>query len=70
MEKQYHETTAMFQVSTSIPTLAQTQQGTRDPYMINFDPRSEHKSYKQAQMRLEEVHKEKVTKVRKVYIKF
>ncbi|XP_036141767.1 amyloid-beta-like protein isoform X2 [Monomorium pharaonis] len=35
---------------------------TPDPYLTHFDPRSEHQSYKQAQMRLEEVHKEKVTK--------
>ncbi|XP_033209617.1 amyloid-beta-like protein [Belonocnema kinseyi] len=40
-------------------------QGTPDPYMTHFDPRLEHQSYKQAQMRLEEVHKEKVTKVMK-----
>lgn len=49
-------------VSTSTQQSAQTQ-GTPDPYMTHFDPRSEHQSYKQAQMRLEEVHKEKVTKV-------
>ncbi|XP_043474352.1 amyloid-beta-like protein isoform X3 [Leptopilina heterotoma] len=61
VEKQNHETTVLLPVSTSIPTTTPTQ-GTRDPYMTNFDPRSEHKSYKQAQMRLEEVHKEKVTK--------
>lgn len=64
VEKQNHETTVLLPVSTSIPTTPPTQ-GTRDPYMANFDPRSEHKSYKQAQMRLEEVHKEKVTKVMK-----
>lgn len=40
-------------------------QGTPDPYMTHFDPRLEHQSYKQAQMRLEEVHKEKVTRVSK-----
>jgi amyloid beta A4 protein len=37
--------------------------GTPDPYLTHFDPRSEHQSYKQAQMRLEEIHKEEVTKV-------
>ncbi|XP_014206196.1 amyloid-beta-like protein [Copidosoma floridanum] len=39
--------------------------GTSDPYLTHFDPRSEHQSYKQAQMRLEEIHKEEVTKVMK-----
>ena len=58
-----------FPASTS-PSSSQIQ-GTPDPYMTHFDPRSEHQSYKQAQMRLEEVHKEKVTKVseRIVYFK-
>ncbi|XP_051174949.1 amyloid-beta-like protein isoform X2 [Leptopilina boulardi] len=64
VEKKYYETTVLFPVSTVISTTPQIQ-GTQDPYMTNFDPRSEHKSYKQAQMRLEEVHKEKVTKVMK-----
>jgi len=49
-------------VSTSTQQPSQPQ-GTPDPYLTHFDPRSEHQSYKQAQMRLEEVHKEKVTKV-------
>jgi len=49
-------------ISTSTQQPSQTQ-GTPDPYLTHFDPRSEHQSYKQAQMRLEEVHKEKVTKV-------
>lgn len=49
-------------VSTSTQQPSQPQ-STPDPYLTHFDPRSEHQSYKQAQMRLEEVHKEKVTKV-------
>ncbi|XP_011502906.1 PREDICTED: beta-amyloid-like protein [Ceratosolen solmsi marchali] len=39
--------------------------GSPDPYLTHFDPQSEHQSYKQAQMRLEEIHKEEVTKVMK-----
>lgn len=51
-----------------LPVSSSTQQpsqpqGTPDPYLTHFDPRSEHESYKDAQRRLEEVHKEKVTKV-------
>ncbi|XP_072385440.1 amyloid-beta-like protein [Diabrotica undecimpunctata] len=38
---------------------------TPDPYFTHFDPRNEHESYKQAQERLEETHREKVTRVMK-----
>jgi len=62
-EKTKQDATAMpLPVSTSTQQPSQPQ-GTPDPYLTHFDPRSEHQSYKQAQMRLEEVHKEKVTKV-------
>ena len=62
-EKSKQEATAMpLPLSTSTQPPPQVQ-GSPDPYMTHFDPRSEHESYKQAQMRLEEVHKEKVTKV-------
>ncbi|XP_012239365.1 amyloid-beta-like protein isoform X1 [Bombus impatiens] len=64
-EKPKQEVTAMpLPVSTSTQQSSQSQ-STPDPYLTHFDPRSEHQSYKQAQMRLEEVHKEKVTKVMK-----
>ncbi|KAJ6636255.1 Amyloid-beta-like protein [Pseudolycoriella hygida] len=36
-----------------------------DPYFTHFDPRAEHQSYKDAQQRLEETHREKVTRVMK-----
>ncbi|XP_043288439.1 amyloid-beta-like protein isoform X2 [Venturia canescens] len=62
-EKSKLEPTAMpLPVSSSTLQPSQQPQGTPDPYLTHFDPRSEHQSYKQAQMRLEEVHKEKVTK--------
>lgn len=62
-EKPKQDVTAMpLPVSTSTQQSSQSQ-STPDPYLTHFDPRSEHQSYKQAQMRLEEVHKEKVTKV-------
>ncbi|XP_014234357.1 amyloid-beta-like protein [Trichogramma pretiosum] len=53
--------------STTLPPqiAAFVPHGTPDPYLTHFDPRSEHQSYKQAQMRLEEIHKEEVTKVMK-----
>uniref|UniRef100_A0A224XKV8 Putative conserved plasma membrane protein n=1 Tax=Panstrongylus lignarius TaxID=156445 RepID=A0A224XKV8_9HEMI len=38
---------------------------TADPYFTNFDPRAEHQAYKEALQRLEELHREKVTKVMK-----
>ncbi|XP_076662702.1 amyloid-beta-like protein isoform X3 [Andrena cerasifolii] len=64
-EKPKQDVTAMpLPVSTSTQQSPQSQ-STPDPYLMHFDPRSEHQSYKQAQMRLEEVHKEKVTKVMK-----
>ncbi|KDR08899.1 Beta-amyloid-like protein, partial [Zootermopsis nevadensis] len=42
-----------------------TQVPTPDPYFTHFDPRLEHQAYKDAQQRLEEMHREKVTKVMK-----
>lgn len=38
---------------------------TPDTYFTHFDPRDEHKRYKEALNRLEELHREKVTKVMK-----
>ncbi|XP_055715596.1 amyloid-beta-like protein isoform X1 [Phlebotomus papatasi] len=43
--------------SSALPTV--------DPYFTHFDPRLEHQSYKEAQQRLEEAHREKVTRVMK-----
>ncbi|XP_049794933.1 amyloid-beta-like protein [Schistocerca nitens] len=45
------------QAATPVPT--------PDPYFTHFDPRIEHQAYKDAQQRLEEQHREKVTKVMK-----
>ncbi|XP_048521559.1 amyloid-beta-like protein isoform X1 [Dendroctonus ponderosae] len=42
-----------------------TTEATPDPYFTHFDPRNEHNSYKEAQERLEETHREKVTRVMK-----
>lgn len=64
-EKVKQEATAMPVPLSSSTQQPSQSQGTPDPYLTHFDPRSEHQSYKQAQMRLEEVHKEKVTKVSK-----
>lgn len=36
---------------------------TQDPYFTHFDPRIEHQSFKDAQQRLEETHREKVGSV-------
>lgn len=38
----------------------QASTATSDPYFSHFDPRTEHQSYKDAQQRLEETHREKV----------
>lgn len=46
-------------------TPSPTPSPTPDPYFLHFDPRREHQDYKQAQHRLEETHREKVTKVMK-----
>lgn len=45
------------------PSPYPTPSPTPDPYFMHFDPRREHQDYKQAQHRLEETHREKVTKV-------
>ncbi|KRT85318.1 hypothetical protein AMK59_2419 [Oryctes borbonicus] len=50
--------------STSTTTEATTAP-TPDPYFTHFDPRNEHQNYKEALERLEETHREKVTKVMK-----
>ncbi|XP_068627669.1 amyloid-beta-like protein isoform X1 [Battus philenor] len=49
--------------TTTSTTVAST--ATSDPYFSHFDPRTEHQSYKDAQQRLEETHREKITKVMK-----
>lgn len=41
-------------------TFLQASTATSDPYFSHFDPRTEHQSYKDAQQRLEETHREKV----------
>ncbi|XP_018567872.1 amyloid-beta-like protein isoform X1 [Anoplophora glabripennis] len=46
-------------------TTRTTTVATPDPYFTHFDPRNEHESYKEAQERLEETHREKVTRVMK-----
>ncbi|KAL0280612.1 UNVERIFIED_CONTAM: hypothetical protein PYX00_001847 [Menopon gallinae] len=51
----YHRTSAPTKVVAPTP----------DPYFTHFDPRVEHQAYKEAQQRLEELHREKVTKVMK-----
>jgi amyloid beta A4 protein len=52
--------------TTSTTTTAKTTSvPTPDPYFTHFDPRNEHQSYKEAQERLEETHREKVTRVMK-----
>ncbi|XP_052127417.1 amyloid-beta-like protein isoform X3 [Frankliniella occidentalis] len=48
------------------PSPYPTPSPTPDPYFLHFDPRREHQDYKQAQHRLEETHREKVTKTHRV----
>ncbi|XP_075233982.1 amyloid-beta-like protein [Lycorma delicatula] len=55
-------TTTTTTTTTARPT---TGLPTPDPYFTHFDPRAEHRAYKEAQQRLEEMHREKVTKVMK-----
>ncbi|CAH2041276.1 unnamed protein product, partial [Iphiclides podalirius] len=56
-------TTSTTTTTTTSTTAAST--ATSDPYFSHFDPRTEHQSYKDAQQRLEETHREKITKVMK-----
>lgn len=61
-------TTAKSKSTTSTSTSTTTTTtpvSAPDPYFTHFDPRNEHQSYKEAQKRLEETHREKVTKVMK-----
>lgn len=57
--------------STTTPTStattkshATTRVPTPDPYFTHFEPKDEHHAFKEALQRLEEMHREKVTKVR------
>lgn len=56
-------TPAVNHASPGQPQQQQPQVPTPDPYFTHFDPRMEHQAYKEAQQRLEEAHREKVTKV-------
>ncbi|XP_032518272.2 amyloid-beta-like protein isoform X2 [Danaus plexippus] len=49
--------------TTTTTTTTPASTATSDPYFSHFDPRTEHQSYKDAQQRLEETHREKITKV-------
>ncbi|XP_038212526.1 amyloid-beta-like protein isoform X5 [Zerene cesonia] len=49
--------------TTTTTTTTTASSATSDPYFSHFDPRTEHQSYKDAQQRLEETHREKITKV-------
>lgn len=51
--------------TTTVSTTTTASSATSDPYFSHFDPRTEHQSYKDAQQRLEETHREKITKVMK-----
>ncbi|KPJ12149.1 Beta-amyloid-like protein [Papilio machaon] len=57
-------TTSTTTTTTTTSTTAAST-ATSDPYFSHFDPRTEHQSYKDAQQRLEETHREKITKVMK-----
>lgn len=64
-------TTAAAAAAADTPMTRATPSGpirnmpTPDTYFTHFDPRDEHKLYKEALNRLEELHREKVTKVMK-----
>lgn len=47
------------------PTTAPQEVGTRDSYFSRFDPHEEHEAYRRAEQRLEERHREKVSKIMK-----
>ncbi|XP_049769074.1 amyloid-beta-like protein [Schistocerca cancellata] len=57
--------TAAPATASGVGSQAATPVPTPDPYFTHFDPRIEHQAYKDAQQRLEEQHREKVTKVMK-----
>lgn len=61
----YKATTPSTTTTTTTTTMKSTSVPTPDPYFTHFDPRNEHESYKEAQERLEESHREKVTRVMK-----
>ncbi|KAA0191230.1 hypothetical protein HAZT_HAZT001662 [Hyalella azteca] len=47
----------------SMPTTAPQEVGTRDSYFSRFDPHEEHDAFRKAEQRLEERHRDKVSKV-------
>ncbi|KAJ8949479.1 hypothetical protein NQ318_005946 [Aromia moschata] len=61
----YKPTVSSTTTPSTTTTTKSTTVATPDPYFTHFDPRNEHESYKEAQERLEETHREKVTRVMK-----
>ncbi|KAJ8979479.1 hypothetical protein NQ317_000355, partial [Molorchus minor] len=61
----YKSTVSSTTTPSTTTAVRTTTAPTPDPYFTHFDPRNEHESYKEAQERLEETHREKVTKVMK-----
>ncbi|XP_068247298.1 amyloid-beta-like protein isoform X2 [Palaemon carinicauda] len=52
--------------SPKVPTTTTSQEvGTRDEYFSRFDPHEEHDAFRRAEQRLEERHREKVSKIMK-----
>ncbi|XP_018018391.1 amyloid-beta-like protein isoform X2 [Hyalella azteca] len=49
----------------SMPTTAPQEVGTRDSYFSRFDPHEEHDAFRKAEQRLEERHRDKVSKILK-----
>ncbi|KAK7072498.1 Amyloid-like protein 2 [Halocaridina rubra] len=60
--RQSESTTPIPKVST---TTASQEVGTRDEYFSRFDPHEEHDAFRRAEQRLEERHREKVSKIMK-----
>lgn len=54
-----------FPHATSHRSHTTTRVPTPDPYFTHFEPKDEHHAFKEALQRLEEMHREKVTKVGK-----
>ena len=55
---------ALSTLCNPLPVAPLQEVGTRDSYFSRFDPHEEHDAYRKAEQRLEERHREKVSKVR------
>ncbi|XP_071529165.1 amyloid-beta-like protein isoform X2 [Panulirus ornatus] len=65
MDRRAHQAISVTPTPKMATTTTSQEVGTRDEYFSRFDPHEEHEAFRQAEQRLEERHREKVSKIMK-----